>query len=205
LIETVLAKNGSAVLRKEGRLLASAVDPQAEAREWVMRRPILLTQVKSIFVLGVGSGYHVSELFFQTNATIVVVDRDQELVDSAREIQKFDSQRIHFQCVDAAKALRASDIVRSAVRESFLVLQHAASISHDAGFFNECEAQLLGRDWGHLNWQWQLKGHPALDSYPRIIASDEPLTIYDLESTELVQDSAERERMIIKALRELVK
>jgi hypothetical protein len=44
-----------------------------------------------------------------------------------------------------------------------------------------------------------------LDSYPRIIASDEPLTIYDLESTELVQDSAERERMIIKALRELVK
>jgi len=205
LIEIIEAKNGSAVLRKEGRLLASAIDPQAEARDWINRRPALLGQVKSVFVLGAGSGYHISELYFQTNATVVVVERDRDLILKVRELQKFDSERIHFQCVNAAKELRASDIVRSAVRESFLVLQHAPSIAHDVDFFNECQAQLLGRDWGHLNWQWQLKGHPALETYPRIDTPDEPLTIYDLEATELVQDSAERERMIIKALRELVK
>jgi hypothetical protein len=57
-----------------------------------------------------------------------------------------------------------------------------------------------------LNWQWQLKGHGSLDTQLKIGAEgDAALTIYDLDNTELSQNSEDRERMIIKALRELVK
>jgi hypothetical protein len=51
-----------------------------------------------------------------------------------------------------------------------------------------------------------LRGGPAFDANPRIDSkNNEPLTIYDLEQTELVQSSEERERLLFKALRELVK
>jgi hypothetical protein len=205
VIEKHTAQNGSPVVRYDGRLLSSAVDPLNEARDWVSRRRTLLANVQSVFVLGAGSGYHISELFIQTDAKILIVEHSQELVVTVQEIQKFISPRIEFVCVEKSAALRALESVRAAVAGSFLVLQHAPSIAAEPGFFRECQNQLLGRDWGSLNWQWQLKGFAPLDKELKIHAGDEALSIYDLDQTELVQDSAERERMLVKALRELVK
>jgi hypothetical protein len=206
VIETFTAQNGSLVIRLDGRLLASAVDPLAEAREWVQRRRILLTKVKSIFVLGAGSGYHVAELLIQTDANIVVIERSPELVAAVQRIQGFESKCVQFVSVEKSAALRGHEQVRAAVNESFLVLQHAPSLANDQEFYRDCKNQLLGRDWGSLNWQWQLKGFAPLDAQPKIHAAGETqLSIYDLEQTELVQNSIERERMLVKALRELVK
>jgi hypothetical protein len=205
LIETVSAQNGSQVIRYDGRLLSSAVDPLHEARDWVSRRKTLLANVKSVFVLGAGSGYHVSELFIQTDAKIFVIERSQELISAVQQIQAFASPRVHFICVEKSAALRTLENVRTAIAESFLVLQHAPSLTVQPDFYRECKNQLLGRDWGSLNWQWQLKGFAPLDAQPKIHAGDKALSIYDLDQTELVQDSAERERMLVKALRELVK
>jgi hypothetical protein len=205
VIETCTAQNGSLVIRVDGRLLASAVDPLAEAREWVQRRRILLAKVKSVFVLGAGSGYHVAELFIQTDANIVVIERSPELIAAVQRIQGFDAKRVQFVSVEKSAALRGQEHVRAAVAESFLVLQHGPSMAFDPEFYRDCKNQLLGREWGSLNWQWQLKGFASLDAQPKIHADESQLTIYDLEQTELVQNSSERERMLVKALRELVK
>jgi hypothetical protein len=92
------------------------------------------------------------------------------------------------------------------VKESFIVLIHPASLALNKDLYESCRAQLLGREWGALSWQWNLRGGPAFDMNPRIDSKkQEPLTIYDLEQTELVQNSEERERLLFKALRELVK
>lgn len=205
MIAVQLAQNGSQVIRFDGRLLASAVDPLAEAREWVVRRATLLERVKSIFVLGAGSGYHIAELFIQTDARLLVIEHSQRLIEAVQEIQKFDSERVQFVCADKPASLRSNTQVRQAIAQSFLVLQHAPSLAAQPDYFRECKNLLLGRDWGNLNWQWQLKGFAPLDRQLKIHSTDEALNIYDLEQTELIRDSAERERMLVKALRELVK
>lgn len=204
-MEWVLAKSGDQVIRWQGRLLASRVDPSGEARDWFLRRGAFAGKVKSIFILGAGSGFHIVEALKRTTARVIVVEPEQELADAVEPSLAEFSARVTFACVGSARELRANEAVRAAVAASFIVLEHPASVSLDRGFFRECSAQLIGRDWGSLSWQWKLNGFPDLDSQPRITQNDKPLTIYDLEQTELVQDSAERERMLLKALRELVK
>jgi hypothetical protein len=204
VVET--ASDGLKIIRRDGRLLASRIDPRREAEEWVGRRRVLLEDVKTIFVLGLGAGYHVLALTAVTAARVLVIEPDAELVEAARTIHSFDPARVEFETASSPGGLRASERVRAAVRDSFLVLEHAPSRAADPEFYGAAFALLNGRDWGALTWQWRLKGHAALDATPRLGgAGDTPLTIHDLEQTELVRDSEERERLLLKALRELVK
>ncbi len=205
MIETLSAQSGRIILKDGGRLLASAFDPESEAREWMSRRKEFLDKVKYVFVLGAGAGYHIAELSAHTEAGIVVLETRAALIEAVREIHAFDSDRVKFECVRSAKELRAAAAVRSAIANSFVVLQHGPSLAADPALFRELHAQLMGRDWGGLNWQWQMKGFSTLESQPQIHKTGEALTILDLDQTELVQNSEERERMLVKALRELVK
>ncbi len=205
MIDVVIAKSGDKVIRWHGRLLASRVDPVGEAREWFLRRLPFTSKVKSIFVLGAGAGFHIVELCKRTSAQILVIEPESEIVEAIRPLVAEFGGRVTWLSAGSARELRAISEVRTAVTTSFVVLEHPASVHLDRGFYRECSAQLLGRDWGSLSWQWKLKGFADLDSQPRITANDETLTIYDLDQCELVQDSAERERMLLKALRELVK
>lgn len=207
MIETLTARSGCKVLRYKGKLLSSAVDPVGEAEEWLKRRLTLLARVKTVFVLGAGSGYHIEEVCRQTSARVIVIEKDSALTSAVQEIHGFNAIQIRFEEIEGTRDLRASETIRQAVAESFLVLEHAASVAAHPEFYAEIKNQLLGRDWGSLTWQWQLKDLAPLDSQAKIhgAALNEPLTIYDLDKTELVQDSAEREKMLLKALRELVK
>ena len=191
------------VLRHEGRLLASSVNPQHEAREWLQRRQPLTSGIQTIFVLGAGSGYHLLELIHATPAQIVVLDYYPEIIAQVRAVHAFPGDRIHFEDLQNAKHLRKAETVREAIKNSFLVLAYPPSLVAQTAFYRDCHKQLLGRDWGSLSWQWQLSGHSCLDQQAKIGSED--LTIYDLENTELVQNLTEREAMLIKALRELVK
>lgn len=206
MIAKVSTPQGRVVLRLDGKLLASAYDPLSEARDWVERRRSFLDQVKALIVLGCGSGYHIAELARQTTARILVLDTNAELVKAVQEIHNFTAPKTRFEILGKPSDLRMNDSVRDVVRHSFVTLRHPPTFALNPEFFLECERQLIARDWGSLNWQWKLKGFGDLDSQPRIDgASEAPLSIYDLESTELGQNSEDRERMLIKALRELVK
>lgn len=206
MIEWQDAKSGARVPRWKGRLLASRLDPEAEARDWFLRRTSFVERVKTVIVLGVGGGFHISEILRRTSASVVVVEPEAELGLAVMPalIEKF-GERVKMVCVQRAADLRNNDQVRSALGSSFIVLEHPASVAGSREFFSECAGQLIAREWGTLTWQWKLKGFPDLDSQPKVSRCEEPLTIYDIENTELVRDSAEREKMIFKALRELVK
>lgn len=206
MIESIIAQNGNTILRQNGRLLASRVDPMAEAEAWIQHRLAFLDKVKGVFVLGLGCGYHIQSLLKHTNARVVVIEQFPEIIELVQT--HFDwaqESRLKIQQHSKASQLRGSSAVKEIIRDSFVVLTHPASYSQAATFYQECRAQLTGREWGALTWQWRLKDLPSLDSAPRLTSSAEPLTIYDLEQTELVQNSNERERLLLKALRELVK
>ena len=206
MIEILDAVSGGKVIRFDGRLLASRFDPMREAEAWVDGRADFLANVRTVIVLGLGSGQHVSALLKKTNARILVLEANEEILEAGQNINSFDPVKVRVEHFTSARSLRSSEAVKAAVKESFVVLIHPASLAVNKDLYESCRAQLLGREWGALNWQWNLRGAPAFDANPRIDAiSDSPLTIYDLEQTELVQNSEERERLLFKALRELVK
>lgn len=204
MIEILEAKSGERVVKLDGRLLASRIDPRAEAQTWLKSRMAFVNKVKTIFVLGLGSGHHIQEIRSHTDARIVVIEKSQELIETV--------QPWLLGCVDVviehireSRDLRFCNSVRDAIKQSFIVLKHPPSLAVAQSFYDGCFTQLLGRDWGHLTWQWNLKDLPALESQPRVEPKGELLTIYDLAQTELVTNSSERERLLLKALRELVK
>lgn len=206
MIEILDAVHGGQVIRYNGRLLASRFDPRREAHEWIDSRREFIGSVKNVIVLGLGSGHHVSALAENSSAHILVLEADSEILEAGAALHSFDSSRVRIEPITTARALRNSDAVKFAVKESFVVLVHPASLALNSALYESCRDQLLGREWGALNWQWKMRNGPNFDINPRIdFKKGEPLTIYDLEQTELVQNSEEREKLLFKALRELVK
>lgn len=196
---------GHKVLRVNGRLLASRFNPVEEARQWLDRRSEFLTQVKTVIVLGLGSGYHLDVILKECAARIIVLEQSSEVIEKVNEIRNIDSTRIQIEHLESARQVKAMESIRQSVKHSFVVLVHPASFAQNSELYREVRDLLIGREWGGLQWQWYLAGGPELDAVPSIAATEAPLTIYDLEQTELVQNSSERERLLIQALRELVK
>jgi hypothetical protein len=205
LIEIVSAESGEKVLRFQGRLLASRFDPRREAREWIGNRGKFLNKVRSVFVLGLGSGHHIGELLEATTAKIIVLEASADILQAAFDLNAFDSARVSLHHVASARALRKIEEVKAGVTQSFIVMTHAPSFSLFPEIYKECRAQLIARDWGNLNWQWKLRGGAEFDRTPRIDGTGETLSLHDIEQTELVQNSEEREKLLFKALRELIK
>lgn len=206
MIEILSAENGEKILRANGRLLASRYNPSQEAKDWLSRRTDFIDKVRTIIVLGLGSGHHVLELLAQTQAQILIIDVDKEIVEATSNLHRFPSDRLKIEVVQRASELRRLTSIKKAVTESFVVMTHPASLAAAPKIYEECRQQLLGRDWGTLNWQWNLRGVSGFDTTAKVSSvSDKALTIYDLEQTELVQNSEEREKLLFRALRELVK
>jgi hypothetical protein len=205
LIEIVSAETGEKVLRFQGRLLASRFDPRREAREWIASRKKFLGKVRSVFVLGLGSGHHIGELLEATQAKIVVLEASADILQASFDLKAFDSGRVSLHHISSARNLRKIEEVKAAVTQSFIVMTHAPSFSLFPEIYKDCQTQLIARDWGNLNWQWKLRGAADFDRTPRIDGTGETLSLHDIEQTELVQNSEEREKILFKALRELIK
>jgi len=202
MIEVLRAACGADVLKQDGRLLASRHAPGEESRAWLARRMSLLQNVKTLFVLGAGSGYHIREIVQTCEAQVIVVENNAEVVTAVERLQQFAAERVQFVVVSSLKDLRAHEVVRKSLVGSYLVLDWPASFSTNRTFFTDCRQFLLGRDWGSLTWQWQLRGFAPLFSQPRAGQSEKPLSIVDLDSADHLST---REGLLIKALRELVK
>lgn len=200
------SRNGARVPSWKGRLLASRLDPHTEARDWILQRLAFLEKVKTVFVLGLGGGFHVREILLRSTARVIVIERESEITAAVMPalVEEFGS-RVTALVVERASDLRGENPVREALQGSFVSLEHPASVAGAREFYSDCSALLAGREWGALTWQWRLKGFADFDPEPRVARSEKALTIHDLEETELVRNSVERERLLLKALRELVK
>lgn len=209
MIEKLLTPDGQTVFRLNGCLLSSRIDPRQEAKSWLESRRELLLGVRTIVVLGLGSGYHIEELLSATTADILVIENNSLLIaafsDAPDRADLLKSSRVTVAQVSNLREVRQDRQIRAAASRSFIVLDFPASVNRDREFYRSVRELLLGRHWGSLTWQWQLKSKSTLHHNPRVESSDQPLTILDLEKTDFVQNRPERERMLVKALRELVK
>lgn len=200
------ARTGESVPRWDGRLLASCLDPRQEAADWIFRRAPFLNKVKTLIVLGVGGGFHILAAAERSTARIVVIEKERELLSAVwPKLEETLGDRIEPVLIERAVELRSSPRIREVLGGSFCVLEHPPSIAHHREFYSECSALLLAREWGALTWQWRLRGLPDFDSEPRLTRGEPALSIRDLDETRLMRESTDREKLLLKALRELVK
>ena len=199
MIERLTTPTGDVVTRVDGRLSASRIDPRAEARAFVDDRAALLDQVQTVFILGLGAGYHVAEVAARTAARVVVIEPRADVI--AALPLTFDPERIFIEQLDAADRVRASSRVRTGLAQSYLVLVHPASRGSDPDLYREVAALLCARQPAAFSFVWALRDLAPLGE----VSGPGPLTIHDLVQAEVIADAGERERALLRALKELVK
>lgn len=160
MIDIEPSRSGHPVLRKDGRYLASSLDPVREADLWLASCEEQIGDAPNIVVLGLGSGYHVRALlarFPQRN--IVALEGDADVASAvARLMPDIPSETICF--VGDGTRLFEHPRLRSAVHGVFRLLIHAPSCQAMPEYYQRIKMCLLARDRQGL--ELQLRARPEL-------------------------------------------
>lgn len=206
MIEVEIAKSGQPVLKKDGRLLASSVDPQREAVKWADLISASAPPDDLVVVLGLGSGYHVLELMLRRPASqILVIESDRELFEiTLRHFPDLCKVRILIEPV--WQNLMNSEVFCGAVEGVYSVAVHGPSASIDSEFVKAVEVLLRGRD--PKAFFILLKRRPELQAILQkeevAHLEHEQVNIKTLQRLFGHQPSVTRERRLWRILEELV-
>jgi hypothetical protein len=210
LISIETARSGHQILKKSGRLLASSYHPLKEAATWAEAVMAGLGSSENVIVLGVGCGYHVVELARRLpTGRVLAIESDAGLFEQAKtlcpELGNFVSTGA---IAMAAKwtELPGSEEFRDFACGAFRIARHLPSCEIDKEFYDGAERLLQARD--RLSLLLQLKMRPELLALidPDAVAKigDGPISIKTMKALFNGNGIASRERMIWRALEELV-
>lgn len=206
MIEVITARNGSRVIKKEGKLLASVFDPIREASAWADRTKAKLREDETVIILGIGSGYHVEELVSRCpNNSIFVVEKDVELAERALEICRGIRREQVIVEPDWVRLIE-SEVLQEAIDGIYRITLHGPSFQLDPDYFGAVDRLLRGRD--KLSFLLLLKTRPEflplLDAEAVNAIGDEAISIKTLCRIFSPRAAASRERRIWHVLEELV-
>lgn len=197
MIETTKSKDGHIVVKFDGRNLASTYEPEGEAIKWVSKHKSLIHGVRTVFVLGAGSGYHIAALRSQfPSLKIVVYDPRQALIREIKKHWSFDLLEIHFiNSID--------EIVDKHIASSFLSLRHISSWYGFEKEFLDIERYLTGRF--DIGFQKQLELRAELKNLLNDVEKNDERTILDLIDAVKPEVKAEKSVHYLYAIAELLK
>ena len=206
MIETEVSRAGQSVLKKNGRLLASAFQPLQEASAWTEKVCLGLAPGEPIIVLGIGSGYHVASLLASyPRNEVLVIENDAELARSALALHpSIPANRVLVQ----ANWLQLIDDQRflDAIGGVYRIAPYGPSAQIEPEFFGAVDRLLRGRD--RLSFLVLLKTRPEflplLSSEAVGKLGDEGISIKIIRQLFAPQAVSSRERRLWKVLEELV-
>ncbi|MCM2283006.1 MAG: hypothetical protein NDI61_14285 [Bdellovibrionaceae bacterium] len=207
MISVETSRCGMPVITKDGRYLASSVDPVREAEAWAHDCRASLGGVKAVAILGLGSGYHVRALMAQEpQLTILVIESDARVAEAVLRLMPEIPAKIV--CVESDwSQLLDHERARALTHIPFVVARHAPSCQFDCLFYQRAEALILARD--RAGFFLQLRDRPAL---LRSVARDKleaipvgPISIKTVLDVLRPDSAEEREVLMWKILGELVK
>ena len=206
MIETATAKNGSLIYLKDGKYLASSFDPQKEAEAWWKTCSQRAKYARTVFVLGLGAGYHIQVLKRELAQTkIVVIEPDQELVTI---YQSTNSEELEILCEQDWRRLFNYSPVSSGVQSTYAVLLHPPSYGVETEYFGNAYKFLLGRSMDGLFAL--LKNRPDLlaeldeAKLADLARSPDPVSIRTITKAMKAKAYADQDRRIWKVLEELL-
>ena len=206
MIESATAKNGSLIYLKDGKYLASSFDPQKEAEGWFRNCQRLTKYARTVFVLGLGSGYHIAVLKRELpEAKIVVIESDQELVAAFQSANSVECEII---CEADWRRLFQHSSVSGGVQNTYAVLLHPPSYNVEKEYFGNAYKFLLARSVEGLFAL--LKNRPEMLSeldeakLADLARSTEPVTIRTITKAMKATPYANDTRRLWKVLEELI-
>lgn len=205
------ARGGQPVVKRDGRWLASSFDPVREGMAWAKK---IVSQVRAdeqVFVFGLGSGYHVTEL-------AKLLPRDQYLVfEESREV----AARVFEICPELREEstivepewtrIVESTVFRDRLPNVISVAKYGPSVQMQDEYYKNIERLLIGRD--RLSFLLQLKARPGIWSildadkiaaFTTNQASTECISIKTLQRLFAEHAVNARERQMWRVLEELV-
>lgn len=209
-LEKVITRSGETVFKWQGRMTASSYDPRREAQEWLTSLALSMASESRLFVLGVGSGYHLVALRQAfPKRRIMAVDISTELIEGALGLHGSSLDGVDLVAIPTEAELLATERVRNYLRAPLQVVDHPASQQGSVMRYKEVRARVLNREPVlFADWLRREPRFARLFPLQAIAGGDDGqlLSIKDLCRFVDTRGNANREDvLIIKALRELVK
>ena len=145
-----MSKDGQPILTLDGVHSCSFESPVEEAKRWIERHRETLLNTTNVFVLGLGSGYHVRELAqFANLRQIWVIDDKKEAINFYFKYHKFD-HRFKFYNFQDKKDLKSNPEIRLNFLRPYKVVDFYPAAKHNRNFFNWLKETLVGRTQASL-------------------------------------------------------
>lgn len=209
-ISRAMSKSGSEVLCVNGLATASLVNPEMEARRWAEAQRKRVSWARSdepLFVLGVGSGFHLHALMAvldemnKVTSPIVALDTCEASISFARERLS----NVSFSCVDPQHFDRANGL---SFTQHFTLLVHRPTVARSGARLQAVEEFLLGRS--PETFAHQLKQRPQIAAglnpgRASALAEAKRLSVRDLSRVWDISSETKTDRRIFRVLEELVR
>jgi hypothetical protein len=199
VIEVERSRSGQPYLIVSGRCLSSSFDPQAEAEKWVAHCADRCHDRATLFVLGLGSGYHVQALH-QTypHAQIFVFEAHHEVIAAVAKIHTF-TDAIHILPIDREHRFD-QNLETRLFQGRHAVLSHSASLQLDQQLYLDLTSFLTGRDPEYAVFYEKINS-----IYGELQGANRPISIFNIEHAVLEHQLLSSEDRMWLLLRELVK
>jgi hypothetical protein len=179
-IKWEMSKSGHRVPSLNGICLASKFDPIAEAVKWVANYKESIFKSKTLFVLGLGAGFHVLELQRKMgDRKIIVLEPVTELIDDFISSHPYVTNDIKVLNIKGSQDLVNDPVIQKHLRSLFTILVHAPSTRIHKTHFKNVKEILTGRDLRALYFHLQCR--PEMNTF------FEGLKIRQLERKGLVE------------------
>ena len=197
------AKNSELIFTLKGRHLCSSINPTREAHQWASVHQESWKDCDAIIVLGIGCGYHVRALQGISQAQVVAIDPNQEVVAAALRVHPLDLKETEALALDSTSKFEKCLPLEQATRKSYAVLVHEPSAASHPELFTELKDFLLGRRAEGLQWLFRNRGLAA----PRLsdFEGDTGVSLKTLDALWRRQISGQENLSpLLQALRELI-
>lgn len=155
-VEVHFTESGDSVVSLSGRQLSSFVDPMKEAKLWMDHYQHLIKDKDVIFVLGLGSGYHVAKLTEEVTSKIIVFEDIAELIAHFKNTFIDKKDKVRFVPLSGSFNEIKREFSKGKVRCSALTF--APAILHNKKRYAEIYQVLSGRSVQGIQAQFALRG-----------------------------------------------
>ena len=144
------SKKSLPILKFDNKLICSQVDPVREAQKWLSHQEI--GNVKSLIVLGVGSGYHLKELCHANpQRNILAIDLHREPLEFFKKEHGSYSQLRFYHYRNLTELSLRSHVIE-VLKDSYKVLTFHPVVLHEVDSYQLISDFLLGRsEQGFIN------------------------------------------------------
>lgn len=154
-IHFATAKNSELIFTSDGRHLCSSVRPTKEAQNWFNHHQGLYQNCRSVFVLGLGCGYHVRALRMSGEFNVIVLENSHDIVQAALKVHPLDLRESDIVVWNDIADIVNVKSVQAATQNSYAVLIHEPSAFSNPALYSTTKEFLLGRTKNGLQWLFQ--------------------------------------------------